>query len=50
MIVPLLPQLDLDMSQLIAIPLIFDEAGEYIGYDKSSDLINIKGKAVVASK
>lgn len=50
MVVPLLPKLDLDMSNLIAIPLLFDDAGEFIGYDKSSDLINIKGKAVVATK
>ena len=50
MVVPLLPKLDLDMSNLIAIQLLFDDAGEFIGYDKSSDLINIKGKAVVATK
>ena len=47
MITPLLPQLDLDMSHLIAIPLLYDDAGEFIGYDESNDLINIKGKAVV---
>lgn len=50
MITPLLPQLDLDIAHLIAIPLLYDDAGEFIGYDESSDLINIKGKAVVASK
>ena len=38
------------MSHLIAIPLVFDEAGEFIGYDENTDLIDIKGKAVVASK
>lgn len=50
MVAPLLPQLNLDMSHLIAIPLVFDEAGEFIGYDENTDLIDIKGKAVVASK
>ena len=42
--------LNLPLSHLFAIPLIFDDAGEYAGFDISADTADMNGKAVVIEK
>ena len=42
--------LNLPVSHLFAIPLIFDDAGEYAGFDISADTADMNGKAVVIEK
>ena len=44
MITPLLEILDLPLSHLFAIPILFDSRGEYNGYDKTSDSTKLDGK------
>ena len=50
MIAPLMKILNLPLSHLFAIPLIFDDAGEYAGFDISADTADMNGKAVVIEK
>lgn len=42
--------LNLPLSHLFAIPLIFDDTGEYAGFDISADTADMNGKAVVIEK
>ena len=42
--------LNLPLSHLFAIPLIFDDAEEYAGFDISADTADMNGKAVVIEK
>lgn len=42
--------LNLPTSHLFAIPLIFDAAGEYAGFDISADTADMNGKAAVVEK
>ena len=50
MIEPLMKILNLPLSHLFAIPLIFDDTGEYAGFDISADTADMNGKAVVVEK
>lgn len=50
MITPLLEILDLPLSHLFAIPILFDSRGEYNGYDKTSDSTKLDGKGIIISK
>lgn len=50
MITPLLSLLGLPMSHLYAIPILFNENGEYAGYDDTALTTMIDGKGAVANK
>ena len=50
MIAPLLPILGLPSSHLYAIPILFDENGEYAGYDDTALTTKMDGKGAVANK
>ena len=50
MITPLLSLLGLPMSHLYASPILFNENGEYAGYDDTALTTKIDGKGAVANK
>ena len=50
MILPLMDILGLDRSHLYAIPILFDENGEYAGFDITADVTKMDGKGIIASK
>ena len=50
MILPLMDILGLDKSHLYAIPILFDENGEYAGFDITADVTKMDGKGIIASK
>lgn len=50
MILPLMEILGLEKSRLFSIPLLYDNKGNYIGFDRSADVTKMNGKGIVASK
>lgn len=50
MILPLMQILGLQKSRLFSIPLLYDDKGNYVDFDRTADVTKMNGKGVVASK